>query len=84
VPEGFELAEFGPAMMMIFQGEPYDDENFEEAVVAVMKKIDSFDPSLYGFAWAPEAAPRFQLEPQGWRGYIEGRPVRPASGSKIK
>lgn len=84
VPEGYELAEFGPAMMMIFQGEPYDDENFEEAVIAVMKKIDGFDPSLYGFAWAPEAAPRFQLAPQGWRGYIEARPVRPSGNSAIK
>jgi len=26
--------------------------------------------------WADEASPRFQLEPQGYRGYIEARPVR--------
>ena len=84
IPEGYELAEFGPAMMMIFQGEPYDDENFEEAVLAVMKKIDGFDPALYGFAWAPDAAPRFQLAPEGWRGYIEARPVRPNGISRIK
>lgn len=84
IPEGFELVEMDPAMMMIFQGEPYDDKDFEDAIVSLMTKIDSFDPKLYGFAWAPDAAPRFQLEPQGWRGYIEGRPVRPAAGSKIK
>ena len=29
-----------------------------------------------GYEWADEAAPRFQLDPQGWRGYIEARPVR--------
>lgn len=84
IPEGFELVEMDPAMMMIFQGEPYDDKDFEDAIVQLMTKIDSFDPKLYGFAWAPDTAPRFQLEPQGWRGYIEGRPVRPASGSRIK
>jgi AraC-like DNA-binding protein len=84
VPEGFELAEFGPAMMMVFQGEPYDDEEFQEVICAMMKKIDTFDPSLYGFIWAPDAAPRFQLEPQGWRGYIEARPVRASGTSKIK
>lgn len=35
-----------------------------------------YDPTLYGYAWADEAAPRFQLEPRGSRGYIEARPVR--------
>jgi hypothetical protein len=29
--------------------------------------------------WADEDGPRFQLEPQGYRGYIEARPVRPVS-----
>jgi len=84
IPEGFELVDMESAMMMIFQGEPYDDEDFENAIVALMKKIETFDPSLYGFAWAYDEAPRFQLEPQGWRGYIEGRPVRSAPGSKIR
>ena len=84
VPDGLELVDFGPAMMMIFQGEPYDDEDFQEAVGSMMEKIDKFDPTLYGFAWAPDSAPRFQLEPQGWRGYIEARPVRPSGNSKIK
>ena len=84
VPDGLELADFGPAMMMIFQGEPYDDEDFQDAVSSMMEKIDKFDPTLYGFAWAPDSAPRFQLEPQGWRGYIEARPVRPSGNSKIK
>ena len=49
-----------------------------EAVGEMMEKIDRFDPKLYGFEWAPDSTPRFQLEPQGWRGYIEARPVKPA------
>ena len=32
---------------------------------------------LIGYAWADADAPRFQLEPMGYGGYIEGRPVRP-------
>ncbi|HYE10704.1 MAG TPA: AraC family transcriptional regulator, partial [Patescibacteria group bacterium] len=36
----------------------------------------SYDPKLYGFDWADEDAPRIQLEPAGYRGYIEARPVR--------
>lgn len=80
VPEGFELAEFGPAKLMVFQGEPYDDDNFSAAIDAVVAKIDRFNPALYGFEWAPDSAARFQLEPQGWRGYIEARPVRSLKG----
>jgi hypothetical protein len=38
-----------------------------------MKKSD---PASYGFGWADEDGPRFQLAPMGYRGYIEARPVR--------
>jgi len=84
IPEGFELAEFAPALMMVFQGAPYDDDNFESEVSAVMDRIDRFDPTLYGFSWNPDSAPRFQLAPEGWRGYIEARPVTPSGKSKIR
>lgn len=76
VPEGYELADLPPASMMVFQGEPYDDENFEAEIAEVCRKIDSFDPKLYGWDWDPDSAPRFQLTPEGWRGYIEARPVK--------
>jgi AraC-like DNA-binding protein len=78
VPDGYELIELSEATMMVFQGEPYDDANFSEEVGAVMRKIDQFNPAIYGYEWAPERAPRFQLAPQGWRGYIEARPVKKA------
>ncbi len=78
VPEGLELIELPPCKMMIFQGEPYDDENFMEEIGAIWETIDQYDPTLYGFEWAPEAAPRFQLAPMGYRGYIEARPVKEA------
>lgn len=76
VPEGYDLVDLGPASMLVFQGEPYNDEAFEAEIEAVCRKIDSFDPKLYGWDWDPEGAPRFQLAPEGWRGYIEARPVK--------
>jgi len=75
IPEGFDLIELPPCKMMIFQGEPYNDDVFQSAIGEMWKKIEKFDPTLYGFRWAPEAAPRIQLEPQGYRGYIEAYPV---------
>ncbi len=76
VPEGYDLITLDPCKMMIFQGEKYDDEYFQEEVGKVMRAIDAYDPEPFGFVWAPDDAPRFQYEPQGSRGYIEGRPVR--------
>ncbi len=82
VPEGFELVELQPCKMMVFQGPPYDDANFMAEVGAVMEFVQQFDPSLYGYAWADEDAPRFQLSPEGERGYIEARPVKVAALDK--
>jgi AraC-like DNA-binding protein len=75
IPEGYELIVLPPCTMMIFQGEPYDDEKFSEAIGEVWEHIEKFNPELYGYKWAPENGPRFQLAPMGYRGYIEARPV---------
>jgi predicted transcriptional regulator YdeE len=80
VPEGFDLIELPPHKMMVFQGEPYNDDKFEEAIGEVWDAIDKYDPTLYGFEWAPKEAPRFQLAPMGYRGYIEARSVKPVNG----
>ena len=77
VPDGFEIIELPPCKVMVFQGEPYEDEKFGEAIAELWDVMERYDPRLYGFEWADEDAPRFQLEPQGYRGYIEARPVRP-------
>jgi len=76
IPDGFDIITLEPCKMMIFQGEPYDDENFAEEIGVVKKAIEKYNPNLYGFEWADNHAPRFQYEPQGDRGYIEGRPVK--------
>ncbi len=76
VPEGFELTTLPPCKVMIFQGPAYKDDDFAEAIGELWDFMDTFDPKLYGYEWDDEAAPRFQLEPMGYRGYIEGRPVK--------
>ncbi|MGI6199799.1 MAG: helix-turn-helix domain-containing protein [Christensenellales bacterium] len=80
IPEGFELIELPPCRMLVFQGEPYDDDDFADQVRLVMDQIDRFNPEPYGYRFDPEAAPRFQLAPMGYRGYIEARPVRAIEG----
>ena len=76
IPEGFELIELPPCKMMVFQGEPYNDDNFMEEIGEVWEHIEKFNPEIYGYQWAPEEAPRFQLAPMGYRGYIEARSVK--------
>jgi AraC-like DNA-binding protein len=76
VPEGYEIIILKPCKMMIFQGPTYDDADFEDAIKDLWKIIKDYNPETYGFKWADEDGPRFQFEPQGYRGYIEGRAVR--------
>lgn len=76
VPKGFELIDLPPCKMMIFQGQPYEDENFQDAIQGLWEVMKSYNPEIYGFKWADEDGPRFQLAPMGYRGYIEARTVR--------
>ena len=76
IPEGFEIIEMPPCTLLIFQGEPYDDDEFEQAIGALWERIEKFNPEVYGYEYAYELAPRMQLAPMGWRGYIEMLPIR--------
>ena len=73
IPDGYDLIELPPCKMMVFQSEPYDDADFMSEINEIWETIEKYDPTIYGFEWAPEEAPRFQLEPVGYRGYIEAR-----------
>lgn len=79
VPEGFDIIDLPPCKMMVFQGQPFEEENFGDAIGELWEVMKSYNPEIYGFKWADEDAPRFQLEPVGYRGYIEARPVRQVS-----
>ena len=76
IPDGFDVIELKPCKYLIFQGEPYDDEKYEEAIGNLWNNIASFNPEVYGYEWDDEIAPKFQLAPMGWRGYIEGRAIK--------
>ena len=76
IPQGFDIIDLPPCRYMVFHGEPYEEENFREAIGLVWDAISRYDPKLFGWEWAPDDGPRFQLAPIGERGYIEGLPVR--------
>lgn len=76
IPDEFDVIDLKPCKLIVFQGEPYDDEDFQTAVGACMERINDFNPEVYGYEFDDAIAPRMQLSPQGWRGYIEMRPVK--------
>ena len=74
-PPGFEVIQLPAAKYLMFQGEPFDEADYCQAIQAVQTAMDRFDPAGLGYAWDPDN-PRIQLEPIGSRGYIELRPVK--------
>ncbi len=75
VPEGFDIIELPHAKYMMFQGEPFAEEDYCEAIESVQKSMDRYDPSVIGYQWDNEN-PRIQLEPIGTRGYIELKAIK--------
>ena len=75
IPEGFDVIHLPEADYLMFQGEPFEEEAFGEAITAVQEAMDSYDPAIIGYRWDDEN-PRIQLEPRGERGYIELRAVK--------
>lgn len=75
VPEGFDVIELPAARYLMFQGEPFDEKDYCQAIEEVQRAISKYDPALAGQEWDPEN-PRIQLEPIGTRGYIELVPIR--------
>mgnify|MGYP001458355876 CR=1 FL=1 len=70
VPEGFDLIELPAAKYLMFQGEPFEEEDYCQAITNVQQAMEKYDPSVLGLSWDKEN-PRIQLEPIGKRGYIE-------------
>ena len=75
IPEGFEIIELPEAKYLMFQGEPFEEADFAQAISQVQQAIQRYDPSVIGYAW-DESNPRIQLEPIGTRGYIELHPIK--------
>ena len=75
VPDGFDIIDLPEAEYLMFQGEPFREEDYCEAIAAVQNAMDNYEPSVIGYRWDDED-PRIQLEPCGERGYIEMRAVK--------
>lgn len=75
LPEGFELIELPAAKYLMFQGEPFAEEDYCQAIEEVKASIEKYDPAVIGYLWDNQN-PRIQLEPIGARGYIELLPIK--------
>ena len=75
IPEGFDVIELPKCKYIMFQGEPFEEENFCEAIGQVCDAIKKYNPNINGFNWDDDN-PRILLEPIGTRGYIELHPVK--------
>lgn len=76
IPDGFELIELPAAKYLMFQGEPFAEEDYGKAIEQVWTAIKKYNPSVLGLTW-DDSNPRIQLEPIGTRGYIELVAVKP-------
>jgi len=74
VPKGFEVIELPKTKYLLFQGEPFEEENFEQAIYEIWESEKKYDPSIIGYKW-DDKNPKIQLEPIGKRGYIELLPI---------
>lgn len=75
IPQGFDVITLPACEYLMFQGEPFREEDYCEAIAAVQQAMDGYDPSVIGYEWDREN-PRIQLEPRGERGYIELKAVK--------
>ena len=75
IPDDFDIIELPKCNYMMFQGEPFAEEDFEEAIIQVWDAMKKYNPEIIGYRW-DDTNPRIQLEPRGERGYIELRSVR--------
>ena len=74
IPEGFDLIELPATKYLMFQGEPFAEEDYCQAIDEVRASTEKYDPTFIGYSW-DDKNPRIQLEPIGTRGYIELLPI---------
>lgn len=79
IPEGFDVIQLPKASYLMFQGEPFPEEEYCEAIWEVQDAVRRYDPAGLGYVW-DQGNPGIQLEPMGVRGYVELWPVRPVIG----
>lgn len=76
IPDGFDVIELPAAKYLMFQGEPFAEEDYEQAIGEIWEAERKYNPSIIGYEWDSDN-PRIQLEPIGTRGYIELLAIKP-------
>ncbi|MDD6061708.1 MAG: helix-turn-helix domain-containing protein [Oscillospiraceae bacterium] len=75
IPDGFDSIELPAAKYLMFQGEPFKEEAYEQAITDIWEAEKKYDPAMIVYRWDDEN-PKIQLEPIGTRGYIELLPIK--------
>lgn len=75
VPEGLDIIQLPASKYLMFQGEPFEENDFEQAITEIWEAEKKYDPTLIGYNW-DHSNPRIQLEPIGKRGYLELLPIK--------
>jgi len=75
IPDSFDIIELPSAKYLMFQGEPFAEEEYCIAIEEVQTAINKYTPENIGYSWDKDN-PRIQLEPIGTRGYIELVPIK--------
>ena len=57
IPEGFDVIHLPEAEYLLFQGQPFQEEDYCEAIQAVRQAMEQFNPIPMGYAWDEEAPP---------------------------
>lgn len=77
VPDGYDIIDLPPCTMLFFQGSTYENEDdFCIAIGIVWGAVDNYDPTRYGYALAPELAPRFNFGADAKMGALQAIPVK--------
>ena len=75
IPDGFDIIELPASKYLMFQGEPFEEEEYQQAIMDIWDAEKKYDPGIIGYQW-DDSNPRIQLEPIGTRGYIELMPIK--------
>ena len=54
IPEGFDTIHLPEAEYLMFQGQPFREEDYCEAIRAVQRAMDMYDPANIGYRWDDE------------------------------
>ena len=75
IPDDFDIIQLPECDYLMFQGEPFREEDYCQAIEEVQESIKKYNPETMGWKWDTNN-PRIQLEPIGTRGYIEIMPIK--------